>query len=155
MSHNKCVNFLKSLLLVYLVHLLSMISSLVTYRFLDDGFMKKKCTNWQIINKWVKISLHKKIGVFDIHTRIQECSKTITVTSYMSVMVSQTPSQSSVCFMDHFVYAPSQRKTPWLCICTEWTRQFVQINTNPYYWPFVKGTHRWPVESLHKGPVMY
>ena len=24
----------------------------------------------------------------------------------------------------------------------------------PHYWPFVKGIHRWPVDSFRKGPVM-
>ena len=37
-------------------------------------------------------------------------------------------------------------------------RLFVQINKeiikDPHYWPFVRGIHRWPVDSSHKGPVM-
>ena len=37
----------------------------------------------------------------------------------------------------------------------EFVQQFTQANIKgTYYWPFVKGIHRWPVDSLHKGPVM-
>ena len=37
---------------------------------------------------------------------------------------------------------------------------FVQANIKesikaPQHWPFVKGIHRWPVDSPHKGPVMW
>ena len=37
-------------------------------------------------------------------------------------------------------------------------QQFIeaQIKENikaPRYWPFVRGIHRWPVNSPHKGPV--
>ena len=31
----------------------------------------------------------------------------------------------------------------------------VMISCFPYYWPFVRGIHRWPVDSPHKGPVIW
>ena len=38
-------------------------------------------------------------------------------------------------------------------------QQLVQVNKEalkaPHYWPFVRGVHRWPVDSPHKGPVMW
>ena len=36
------------------------------------------------------------------------------------------------------------------CIDTKWWRH--QMETFPCYWPFVRGIHRWPVDSSHKGP---
>ena len=29
------------------------------------------------------------------------------------------------------------------------------VEGHPWYWPFVRGTHWWPVDSSHKGPVMW
>ena len=38
------------------------------------------------------------------------------------------------------------------------TQPFVQVDINetsiPHYWFYVRGIHRWPVDSPHKGPVM-
>ena len=39
-------------------------------------------------------------------------------------------------------------------------QQLVQANNKevmlaPHYWPFVRGIHWWPVDSPHKGPVMW
>ena len=40
------------------------------------------------------------------------------------------------------------------------TQQLVETNNKrnikgPYYWPFVRGINRWPVDSPHKGPEMW
>ena len=50
---------------------------------------------------------------------------------------------------------------PWLAGWS-WLHVFYPSHHNvmawrrfPHYWSFVRGIHRWPVDSPHKGPVMW
>ena len=35
-----------------------------------------------------------------------------------------------------------------------WKSNLLSLYGIPHYWPFVRGIHRWPMDSIHKGPVM-
>ena len=39
------------------------------------------------------------------------------------------------------------------CLCNSLCGLTSKKHQSPYYWPFVRGIHRWPVNSPHKGPV--
>ena len=58
----------------------------------------------------------------------------ITVTSYEDTMASQITDNSADCSI--------------ACLANN------KDIRSPYYWPFVKGIHRWPMDSPHKGPVI-
>ena len=50
----------------------------------------------------------------------------------------------------HYNHAMASQITDNLTVCSSWQQQ----QKSKHYWPFVLGIHRWPVDSLHKGPVM-
>ena len=51
-------------------------------------------------------------------------------------------------------WTPWRLKSPELdCLRNNWLRLISKETSKSRYWLFVRGIHRWPVDSLHKGPV--
>ena len=43
----------------------------------------------------------------------------------------------------------------WNCLFNSLFRLTANVKKAPNYWPFVRGIHRWPVDSPYRGPVIW
>ena len=69
--------------------------------------------------------------------------------SSVLVQLKQTISFDDVTFLRHVVW----NDLPFDSVLKSFCGPTSKKHQSPHYWPFVRGIHRWPVNSLHKGPV--
>ena len=84
------------------------------------------------------------------------CKNPCYLTVILLCLVTMLPAnQKSDLHYDDFTWTSCGLKSSVIPLFSSLRGPISKKHHSPYYWPFMRGIHLWPLNSLHKGPVTW